>query len=492
MRRWWRVDGRGTRIGLATLATFVGWAGGLRAQSLDDALASGRIVRAAVEAPGESPGDLVQAMADARVPGVSIAVLRAGTLAWSGGFGTTVAGGSGPVGATTPFQVASLSKPVAGAVAGELARRGVVDPGADVNDLVPDLARDPDGAPVPGVTLERLLRHVAGVRPVGFEGHAAHALPDLDAVIDGRVAGSGRPIRVEAPPGEVVLYSGGGYVLAQRVLEAVSGRTFGALAVETVLGPVGMRGSGYDDAGGETGRARGHGRDGAQLPGGWRGYVEEAAAGLWSSADDLAAFLVAVLQGLRGEEGPVHPAVAEDMLRTVPSRVGGPGFAWGAGWEIHGSGPGRYVSMTGANPGYRARLLYFVESGDGMVVLTNGDGGGPLIDGVVRGVAAQLGWPAFAPRVVESVAWDPADLERMPGRYRFGPADLVIRIRRSPDQQGLELALPWTPFRALIATSEGYVTEDGSDVRFERAVDADRVMVHLPGQPPLIGRREPG
>jgi CubicO group peptidase (beta-lactamase class C family) len=63
-----------------------------------------------------SPEHLEQAMpslmAQASVPGVSVAVVSAGAVAWRAGFGTLRAGSGEAVTPESPFQAASLSKPV--------------------------------------------------------------------------------------------------------------------------------------------------------------------------------------------------------------------------------------------------------------------------------------------------------------------------------------------------------------------------------------------
>jgi CubicO group peptidase (beta-lactamase class C family) len=62
---------------------------------------------------GEPDGrSLAERMAEDRVPGVSIAVIRNGEIEWARGFGVTRIGGS-PVTTETLFQAASISKPVA-------------------------------------------------------------------------------------------------------------------------------------------------------------------------------------------------------------------------------------------------------------------------------------------------------------------------------------------------------------------------------------------
>ena len=58
-------------------------------------------------------------------------------------------------------------------------------------------------------------------------------------------------------------------------------------------------------------------------------------------------------------------------------------------------------------------------SGDGVVVLTNGGGGGPLSDQIVRSVAQAYGWPDFQPVEHTVVPVDPSKFGRYVGTYDF-------------------------------------------------------------------------
>jgi len=66
---------------------------------------------------------LVQRMAELHVPGVSIAFIEDGTVAWARGFGVTRLGGA-PVTPDTLFQAGSISKPVAALGALKLVEAG--------------------------------------------------------------------------------------------------------------------------------------------------------------------------------------------------------------------------------------------------------------------------------------------------------------------------------------------------------------------------------
>ena len=68
--------------------------------------------------------DLPRLMQQARVPGLAIAVIDRGGVAWARGFGVMRAGGDAAVTESTRFEAASLSKPVTAYVALQLVDAG--------------------------------------------------------------------------------------------------------------------------------------------------------------------------------------------------------------------------------------------------------------------------------------------------------------------------------------------------------------------------------
>ena len=76
---------------------------------------------------------LAERMTNYKVPGVSIAVIEGGRIAWARGFGVKEAGKTDPVTPTTLFQAASISKPVAATAMLRLVERGTLNLDTNVN-----------------------------------------------------------------------------------------------------------------------------------------------------------------------------------------------------------------------------------------------------------------------------------------------------------------------------------------------------------------------
>jgi CubicO group peptidase (beta-lactamase class C family) len=312
------------------------------------------------------------------VPGASVAVVRSGRVEWARGYGVADAARRTPVTASTLFQVASVSKPVAAMGALRLVeqRRLGLDRPLTVWRF-PPTEHDPRA-----VTLRRLLSHTAGVSVHGYPGHdSARALPSTTASLAGDSAGAGA-VRLEDDPGAGYWYSGGGYTIAQLAIERAAGEPFAAWMRRAVLRPLGMRSSSFDQATADGAlTARGHDFAGRTM--GVLRYAEQAAAGLYATAPDMARFVAALMPGPHGEppgRGVVTAATIRAMTTPAPATRG----RYGLGFRLRTLADDvRMVSHDGANHGWRALIAAFPERGWGIAVLTNGDNGEAVVDPVM-------------------------------------------------------------------------------------------------------------
>lgn len=367
-------------------------------------------------------------MAELHVPGVSVAVIRDGKIAWAHGFGVTKIGGP-PVTADTLFQAASISKPVTAFGVMRLVQDKKLDLDVDVNQYlrtwkvpVNDYTRQR------AVTLRELLTHSAGVTVHGFAGYEAGAtLPSLTQILDGAPPANNPPIRVDTPPGKTFRYSSGGYEIAQQVITDVTGIGFTDFMQQFVLRPLKMTHSTYQqplDTGLMSHVAIPYRADGTPVKDGPHVYPEQAAAGLWTTPSDLARFAMGVQDAWSGKSNSVLSLTAAHIMLRPEIR------SQSIGLDTGGTVPHLYFAHGGANEGYRCELLvYEAGDGQGLVVMTNGDQGGEITQEIVRTVAHDNGWPDFSPAERTQVAIDPSLFDRYVGAYRL-PAGEVITVWR--------------------------------------------------------------
>jgi CubicO group peptidase (beta-lactamase class C family) len=358
-------------------------------------------------------------MAADRVPGVSVAVIHNGAIEWAQGFGVVQSGGA-PVTVETLFQAGSISKPVSAMAALRLVQEGKLSLDSDVNQALTSW-KIPPGASAAGavVTLRELLTHTAGLTVRGFPGYAAGApVPTLVQILNGEKPANTDPIRLEAAPGSHWKYSGGGYTVMQQLLIDVSHQQFSRLLRDTVLAPIGMTRSTYEQPLPielRSGAATPYNSEGAPVEGGFHTYPEMAAAGVWTTPTDLARYAIEIQRSLRGEANHVLSAeMTKQML------VAGQGN-YGLGLQIGGSPDNPYFMHGGINEGFENRLFTYQRTGDGAVVMTNARGGQHLADAVMRSIASVYGWPNFHPVVRTSIAVDAAVLATYVGVYELSP-----------------------------------------------------------------------
>jgi CubicO group peptidase (beta-lactamase class C family) len=349
---------------------------------------------------------LQQRMAQHHVPGVAIAVLRDGKLVHSAGYGIREAGTRDAVNADTLFSVGSVSKVVTAATTLRLAADGKLALDQDINGYLRSW-KVPASAtvPAPQLTLRMLMSHTSGLGVHGFADYLpGEPLPTLLQTLDGIAPARNKPVRLIHTPGERGDYSGGGVMVEQQVLEDVTGQPLDAIARAQVFAPLGMQRSRYSEPQpGTDNIAKAHDGDGTltALPRGWQSFPEQGASGLWTSANDLAAFVAALTASYRGQGSFLPRAIATDMMTEVSP-------SWhGLGPRLDGTGQTRIFHHGGSNDSYRAWIEGYLEAGDGLVILTNGENGAELAAEIRNALSDALGRGVNPP--VRTVALDLRD-----------------------------------------------------------------------------------
>lgn len=339
---------------------------------------------------------LEQRMAHHRVPAVSIAVIHDGEILSTCAMGRAAAQDDRFIDEDTRFQAASLSKVLTAFATLRLVDRGTLSLDRPVNQYLRTWKLpDTDAATSDSVTLGRLLSHRAGLNLFGFPGYPPDAaVPSLIQILDGEAPANTAPIRIVAPPGENWAYSGGGYLVLQQVLQDVVGQDFATLMDELVLTPIGMDQSSFRQLLPENPGikiADGHYGDGTAVAGRWHIYPELAAAGLWTTATDLARFALAIQAAAKG--GPKTLLTSESAVALTMPQSGG----FSHGLFIRRNGEQAWFTHSGANEGFRALMYAYLTAGEGAVVMTNSDNGMDLAHEIIAGIAHRYRWPGFIP-----------------------------------------------------------------------------------------------
>jgi hypothetical protein len=237
----------------------------------------------------------------------------------------------------------------------------------------------------------------------------------------------------------------------------VTGVPFPRVMQQTVLDPIGMTSSSFEQPPSAARAARtasGYYADRTPVRGRWHVYPEMAAAGLWTTPTDLARFAIEIQQSLAGKgHGVISPAMARQY---VTEQNGGSGL----GVLVNGSGRDLRFSHGGRDEGFDAQLVAFAETGQGAVIMINANDNSRLMPRILGYIARAYGWPgavADSPAVVRGVAVDAARLARYAGYYELAENQMIALV---PDERGTGLetltdGLPDEAFLAVDSTRFG-------------------------------------
>jgi CubicO group peptidase (beta-lactamase class C family) len=366
-----------------------------------------------------------------KIPGVSVAVIDNFQVAWAKGYGYRDKEQHLVVDADTLFEAGSISKPVAAVGALSLVERHKLSLDEDVNRKlsswkVPENSFTAEQK----VTLRRLLSHSAGLTIHGFPGYQRGLpLPTVVQVLDGVKPANTEPVRVDIVPGTQFRYSGGGFTIMQLLVTDVAGTSFPDFMARTVLRPIGMTHSTYEQPlpDGLTVNAATAYANGAPIPGKYNTYPETAAAGLWTTPSDLAKFGIELMNSAHGRSNRV---LSKDMTLQMLSKQKD---SWGLGIGLNETPSSPIFQHGGVDEGFESMLVCIQEPGKGAVVMTNGENGMALAEEILRSVAAEYNWPNYHPKAFTKIKPDPKALETYDGEYQLEPK-FSIKITHEGDR----------------------------------------------------------
>ena len=347
-----------------------------------------------------------------KVPGISITVFKDDKILWSKGYGLADKSKNLKVDSATMFQAASISKAITAFALLKLVDKKQLDIDKDVNEyLIGWKIPENDFTKTEKVTIRRLLNHTAGISVSGFTGYRkTDTIPSTIEIITGK--GNTPAIVVEDKPGAKFSYSGGGYVILQKLIEDVSKMDFAGFMEKEILIPLKMTNSTFNQYP-KMNRSLAYNNFGKPYEGGWFILPELAPAGLWTTSIDLAKFCIAVQQSFIGAEGAyLAQKMAVEMLTPINN--------WGLGVGVRGNGDDAFYFHGGKNPGFNSIIIDIFNQNLGIAVMTNGEQGGTLRDEILRSFAQYYNVKIQPPpRIVKSVPLDRNYIAEFLGKYQW-------------------------------------------------------------------------
>lgn len=330
----------------------------------------------------------------ANVPGVAVAVIRDGKLAWSKGFGVLKAGETAVVESSTLFGAASLSKPIFAYAVLRMRDEKLIDLDRPLWNYLPNTDL-PDVESSKLITARQVLSHSTGLQNWRFQRD--------------------QKLEFAFKPGERFGYSGEGFYYLQRVVESITGRATEDYFRERVFKPLGMTSSTYlwmpenesRVVSGHNGRMAPspifnsqRGKSMFELEAEWKKPIEtwkyedvvkahavlskdqpafpnfflpNVAGSLVTSADDYSLFMLRLMDGGRRDSLELSDASRKEMLSNQ-TKIND-AISWGLGVGLEQQNGRTSFWHWGDNGTLKTFMMGDPQKRSGVVVFTNGSNG---------------------------------------------------------------------------------------------------------------------
>ena len=249
-----------------------------------------------VHIEGDSTWTIEERMKHYGIPGVSVAVIHNGEIAWTKGYGVMDKESQVPVTTQTLFQAAATSMPVTAYGALRLAEQHKLDLDQNINSYLKSWkVPENEFTKEKKVTIKNLLNHSAGIHPRGTGSyHINDKIPTLVEILNGSSPAKNEPLTVNKEPDQSVRFAYASYVPIQQMMLDVEEKTFPEIMHELVLQPLEMNNSTFNQSLTTeqlTKAATGYLQDGSMVKDGRKMHPSMASDGLWTTAEDYAKFI---------------------------------------------------------------------------------------------------------------------------------------------------------------------------------------------------------
>jgi len=322
-----------------------------------------------------------EAVRAGQAPSLALAVVRDAKVVWAEGFGVADLESKTPATADSVYLLASVSKPLTATGLMVLKDRGLVDLDAPANRYLGEAKLRAFVGTADEMTLRRLANHTAGMPLHWNFFYEGTSPPSMDETI--------RRYGFAAwAPGDEWAYSNLAFGILDYVTERVSKSPWREFMGKNVYDPLKMTRTSdrvrpglephataqYDpDKAGRFVRVRPYRFDHA------------GASAVWSSANDLARFMIAHLQdGAIDGVRVLSEESTREMRKQTSRRADGGGS--GVGWAVGPFAGQPSFSHGGGMPGVTTFVAGFPDGKNALIVLSNRSGAA-----IVHDVARRLG-----------------------------------------------------------------------------------------------------
>ena len=297
------------------------------------------------------------------VPGAAFALVKDRELILSIGYGLANLSSSTPVGASTNFRLASVTKAFTAMCVLKLVDSGKINLGDRLSSFIPGLPGYADD-----ITMRMMLGHTSGLGdyesdvPEDYQGqvHEDYVVEKVRSLSS-----------TYFPPGSRFQYSDTAYVLLGSIVERVSGVPFPRFVEKEIFRPLGMTGSRLFEGDGAKikDRAYGYTKTGAAFKSNDQSKTSATLGDgcVYSSIDDLVKWDRALNSGEIVSEGLLEEAFNPGKLNnSLPTE-------YGFGWFIINRNGIKILHHAGETAGFQNKFIRVPEKGIALIILTNRD-----------------------------------------------------------------------------------------------------------------------
>jgi CubicO group peptidase (beta-lactamase class C family) len=307
-----------------------------------------------------------------KISAFSIALINDGKIDFNYCYGYKKRDEENAITDNTLFQAGSISKSVFATAVMRLVQKDIIDLDKDISEYIGTPFYKTFDSRNHVITLRQLMSHTAGLNLHGFAGYqSGQSIPSLEQILKGEEPANNLPLFLSKEPGKEWGYSGGGYLLAQKVVCEVCRTDFETMLQNEVLQPFGMLHSTYQQPIDEDKKcdiACGYDFYNLKLPGGCNTMPELAAAGLWTTPSDLASFGIEMMKAYDGKSQLISKETMDMMLTKVI-----PNIPSGLGLFLPDDNPKGYFDHSGSNIGYHSIMCFQAEGHKGYAAMINSD-----------------------------------------------------------------------------------------------------------------------
>ncbi|ACV25519.1 serine hydrolase domain-containing protein [Kangiella koreensis] len=367
-----------------------------------------------------TPKSIPQVMLEEKIPGVSIVFIDDGKIAWCKAYGYADLEKAKLVTSETVFTGASLSKPIAAVTALRLVDKGLVSLDEDINHKLEGWTiHESDYTKDKKVTLRHLIGHTAGVKNFVYGSYdEGQAIPTTVQILEGTSPSINPSAEMMAVPGEQYKYSNPGYTIIELLIEDITGKGFEEVVEEGVLSRANMKDSSFVQPAPQylmKRKATGYSNELKAYP--YRLFPFQAAGGIWTTPQDLAKFMIALMDDYHEKNNTlVSKKIADQIFAKDKARLG---FT-----KKYNEESGDLVfDHWGSNEGFTSYMVGSLGDKQGLVIMTNSDNGFGLMAAISRAVAQEYDWDLHKPRVYKATSIEENKLEAFAGKFGDGKDD---------------------------------------------------------------------